>query len=277
MNIIQRLFSPTSSSKSGSWKKEEIVDFTSEALGLSFTIQLFLPPDYRTIRQPLPLLFFNDGQDMEAIRLEHTLQQLYHKNKIRPFIVVAIPAIDRMHTYGTSEVLDYQRRGSRAKAYGQFIAKELLPWLQLQFKVSQQVRAHGFAGFSLGGLSALDIMWHYPTIFGQVGVFSGSLWWRSKAFDPNDPDGNRIMHELMAKGPKKEGLRFWFQAGTADETDDRNNNGVIDAIDDTLDLIKVLRGLGYDEMEYVEVEGGRHEPETWGRVLPQFLRWGFGV
>ncbi|HNE27895.1 MAG TPA: esterase family protein, partial [Saprospiraceae bacterium] len=58
-------------------------------------------------------------------------------------------------------------------------------------------------------------------------------------------------------------------------TEDRNNNGVIDAIDDTLLLIEILRQRGYDDdrVRYYEMEGGEHNPETWGRAMPDFFRW----
>lgn len=258
------------------WTIEAIAAFSSDKVGESFDLQVFLPPNYHKNSQHLPILFLNDGQDAEALALAYRLHLSSQYDTISDFILVAIQAVDRMHTYGTSQVLDYKKRGSRAKAYGAFIVEELLPWLQLQYRISHKAQAHTIAGFSLGGLSALDIVWNYPDIFGQVGVFSGSLWWRSQAFDPADPDAHRIMHDTMAAGPKKEGLRFWFQTGTLDEKEDRNNNGVIDSIDDTLDLIQILRDLKYEAIEYVEVEGGEHNPQTWGRVFPQFLRWGFG-
>jgi enterochelin esterase-like enzyme len=65
-------------------------------------------------------------------------------------------------------------------------------------------------------------------------------------------------------------------AGTEDETADRNNNGIIDAIDDTLTLMQALQEKGKEELKdftYVEVEGGKHEPETWSKVLLDFLKW----
>ena len=109
-------------------------------------------------------------------------------------------------------------------------------------------------------------------------MFSGSLWWRSEVFIPTDPDANRIIHEMIGNGSKKEGIRFWLQTGTNDETDDRNNNGVIDSIDDTLDLIKVLKQIGYENtaIKYVEVEQGEHNPDTWKKVVPDFLQFVYG-
>ena len=151
-----------------------------------------------------------------------------------------------------------------------------MSFLYQNFSVSRQAKDHAFAGFSLGGLSALDIVWNHPDLFGSVGVFSGSLWWRSTDFDPKNPDADRIMHHQIAKGPQRPGLRFWLQTGTHDEEDDRNNNGLIDAIDDTPDLIVELKKLGYQEgrnFTYVEVEEGEHNPGTWGKVMPEFLEW----
>jgi enterochelin esterase-like enzyme len=134
------------------------------------------------------------------------------------------------------------------------------------------------AGFSLGGLSALDIAWQYPQVFSKVGVFSGSLWWRSRAFRPEDPDADRIAHEMIAQGPYRVDMKFWLQTGTLDETADRNNNGIIDSIDDTLDLIAELETVGYRQgadIRYVEMEGGEHNPHTWGEAMPDFLQWVF--
>ncbi len=64
-----------------------------------------------------------------------------------------------------------------------------------------------------------------------------------------------------------------------DETQDRNNNGIIDSIDDTLDLIKDLEAKGYDKTKdifYYEMPNGHHDMPTWGKALPVFLKWAFG-
>jgi iron(III)-enterobactin esterase len=77
----------------------------------------------------------------------------------------------------------------------------------------------------------------------------------------------------------KKGMQFWVEAGTNDETSDRNNNGIIDAIDDTLDLIKELEKKGYkntQDIVYEEVKGGEHNANTWKKIVPNFLIWSFG-
>jgi predicted alpha/beta superfamily hydrolase len=69
---------------------------------------------------------------------------------------------------------------------------------------------------------------------------------------------------------------LWFQAGTRDETADRDGNGVIDAIQDTTELIDELVKKGFrrgEDVVYHELPGGEHHESTWARALPEFLRW----
>ncbi len=144
---------------------------------------------------------------------------------------------------------------------------------------AQSFETTAYAGFSLGGLSALDIAWNYPQYFNKMGVFSGSFWWRSKELDKGYTDADRIAHAMVRESTTKPNLKFWLQTGTNDETADRNNNGIIDSIDDTIDLIKELQAKGFkrpEDIRYLEVVGGSHNPETWAKAMPKFLCWAFG-
>ncbi len=261
----------------GSLEKTAL-SISSEALEREVELDVFVHRPAFSL-QGFSLLLLNDGQDIPALQLEKTLHQLYQEKALAPLLIVGIKAGDRMQEYGTAVQADYAQRGARAKQYTDFILQELLPFLKQNFSLTSSPDRTAFAGFSLGGLSALDIVWNHPTVFHRVGVFSGSLWWRSTPFDESRPDDDLIMHTQIAQGSKHTGLRFWLQTGTHDETSDRNNNGIIDAIDDTLSLIKNLETLGYQQgkdITYVEVEKGEHHPGTWGAVMPDFLKWCFG-
>lgn len=208
---------------------------------------------------------------------ETLFHALIAEKRISPAVAVGIHANERrIREYGTARQADYKGRGDLAGVYTQFVTTELLPDLRRRFRLSPQKEKNILAGFSLGGLSAFDIVWAHPHLFGAAGVFSGSLWWRSADVRPEDPDADRIMHDIVQKTPLVDPeQRFWLQCGTLDETDDRNNNGVIDAIDDTRDLLQELREKGIPEknMRYLEMEGGRHEPATWAQAMPDFLTW----
>lgn len=227
----------------------------------------------------LSLLLLNDGQDLSKMPFASILEALEATNQVEPLLCVGIHAgPERKMEYGTAKVPDFAGRGARAAAYHQFVLEELLPYLHVQYCV-ESFRKTAVAGFSLGGLSALDLVWRYPKIFSLAGVFSGSLWWRSRDLeDGYVEEEDRIMHGLIRKGRYHRGLRFYFTTGSLDETADRNNNGVIDSIDDTMGVIYELKRKGYKDadIEYINYEDGRHDVDTWGRALPRFLLWGWG-
>jgi enterochelin esterase-like enzyme len=256
-------------------------DFPSQTLGNRREITLYLPPGYaQTPNRRYPVLYVNDGQDQEALQLRKTLATLFQRRQIPPIIVVAIPTNeDRLQEYGTAVCPNAQKLGTKAAAYGRFLTAELMPAINQQFRTSQNPADSGIIGASLGGLSAFDIAWNYPELFDAVGVMSGSFWWRAGEDETQISPSQLIAHEMVRQTTAKPNLRLWFQAATQDEASDRDNNGVIDAIQDTLELIDELEKIGYsrgDDVVYVEVLGGRHNYNTWAQVFPHFLRWAFG-
>lgn len=240
----------------------------------------YLPPSSQ-LNGAAGLLLINDGQDMEKMHFPGILHKLYTAGSIQPLLCCAIHAgPDRKQEYGTKAQPDYKHRGAKAGLYNSFILEELLPSLEKEY-ADTGFSEKAFAGFSLGGLSAMDIVWNNPGVFSKAGLFSSSFWWRS--LDQDDPDydddKHRIMHQLVRKGQYSPGLKFFFQCGKLDETRDRNKNGIIDSIDDTLDLISELVAKGYEpekDIKYLEYPDGHHDVFTWGRAMPEFLIWAFG-
>ncbi len=252
----------------------------SKFLKREILYDIILPPNYENISNKLKVLYMNDGQDLIALKIEKSLNKLYSKNEIEPFVLVAIQTNEnRMKEYGTAAMPDYKNRGNLAKNYNDFIINELTKEIESKFKVSTKKEDNYFCGFSLGGLSAIDIVWANPNRFSKVGVFSGSFWWRKKAYEDGYDDHNdRIMHVLVRNRKFKEGQKFWFECGTNDEKDDRNGNGIIDSIDDTQDLILELQNKGYkinQDIIYYEIKNGEHNQKTWSEALPVFLKWLF--
>ncbi|GAB3786255.1 hypothetical protein GCM10028818_49340 [Spirosoma horti] len=253
----------------------------SVPLNRTVHLTIILPPSYQTTKVAYPVLYLNDGQDLPRLHMTGILDSLYQKMAIRPFVLVAIHAGDRIQEYGTAARADYMNRGSKAALYTDFVLTELLPYIKKHYRIRTEPGQSVFAGFSLGGLSAFDIVFHHPERFSRAGVFSGSFWWRSKSTaDGYRDETDRIMHDLVRKGTYHANLKFWFETGTEDETSDRNNNGIIDAIDDTTDLMDELVKKGYQRdqtIRYVELEGGKHNQETWSAIMPDFLTWAFAI
>ncbi|MFT3748029.1 MAG: alpha/beta hydrolase-fold protein [Agriterribacter sp.] len=252
--------------------------FQSAFLKREVKMDFFLPNNI--VEGKTSLLLINDGQDMETLGLAEILSGLYKTNEIEEILCVGIHCgEDRKNEYGTAYIPDFKGRGAKAALYGRFIFRELLPFIHRQTGVTS-FKDKSFAGFSLGGLSAMDIVWNHPTEFVNVGVFSGSLWWRTKALDDGYiEETDRIMHAQIRKGTYYPWLKFFFETGTQDETADRNNNGIIDSIDDTLGLIEELKLKGYSlgkDIVYLELTDGKHDVPTWAKAMPYFLKWGWG-
>jgi pimeloyl-ACP methyl ester carboxylesterase len=264
-------------------------------------VTVYLPPGYAQSTARYPVLYADDGQDMNAVGLQATLARLYGEHAIEPLIVVAVDMLhDRASGYGLSD----RRRGQsvvggskigpiglRAADYSAWLATVLVPYIDANYRTRADVRQRTVMGWSLGALNAFDLAWQYPDVFGKVGAMSPSFWLAGERSDAAAVQRSRLALAMVDRGPKREGLKFWFAAGTAEETNDRDHDGVIDVIDDLDDLVngwqgdglrrRGLRQLGYSttdagaDVTVYLLPGGHHQQASWAKMLPLFLRWGF--
>jgi len=256
---------------------EKLRHVHSPELGDRRTLTVYLPPGYTHDRE-YPLLVAHDGQEMGAWKLTDALMQHHAAGRITP-VVAAIPSNhDRVQEYGTAGRLNVDGLGARAAEFQAFLANTVVPLLRKRYQVSRRPAQNAVMGASLGGLSAFDVAWRRPDVFGVAGIFSGSFWWRTSDASVAEQQASRIVHQVVRESTVKPSLRLWFQAGTRDEDEDRDGNGVIDAIQDTTELIDELVAKGFTrdrDVVYRETPEGRHHPSTWAAELPEFLRWAF--
>ncbi len=226
------------------------------------------------------LLLLNDGQDLEQLRVKKIMDSLNSKKLLQPLVVVAINAFDRMQEYGVAGYPDYQNNGIAAEKYAAFIDDELISFIKKNSGV-RKFNSITIAGCSLGGLSAFDVAWDHADKIDKVGVFSGSFWYRdkdSKDADYSD-DKDRLIINKIRSSRKRPHLKYWFYAGDQEETSDRDKDGIIDVVDDTKDLVDLIKSKNVcppDDIVYTEFREGKHNYETWSAVFPQFLLWADG-
>ncbi|WP_443945429.1 alpha/beta hydrolase [Pedobacter sp. AW1-32] len=250
---------------------------TSSFLKREVQIDLYYPQGILG-NEEIELLLLNDGQDVAKMDFAKILQDAHqHKRNKRLFVAAIKAGANRLMEYGVSGVPDFKGRGAKASLYNDFIVQELMPFIKetVGIPISGKI---AFAGFSLGGLSAFDIVWNNPQIFDAVGVFSGAFWWRKKDLADGYTDADRILHQKIEHIRTKPEMKFWLMTGTEDEQADRNNNMIIDSIDDTIDVVKILLKQGYtrpNQVFYYEKVGGKHDVPTWESVMPAFLKWAF--
>jgi S-formylglutathione hydrolase FrmB len=256
------------------------------------------------------VLYANDGQDMPAVGLQATLARLYREHAIEPVIVVAIDMLsDRASGYGLSDRATSRSLvggsqigpiGIRAQDYSHWVATMLVPYVDAHYRTRRSVRDRTMLGWSLGALNAFNLGWEYPDVFGRVGAFSPSFWLAADRSSAAAIEHTRLVQGMIDRGPIRAGLKVWFAVGTAEETSDRDGNGIIDAINDVQDVIEGYRGpdgfharglkqLGYSvNLDYARhpsrdtdvalflFQGGKHNQAAWKQMLPPFLLWAYG-
>jgi enterochelin esterase-like enzyme len=231
-------------------------------------------------KSEMNLLLLNDGQEINKLRVQEIIDSLYRKKLIQPLLVVGIHAGDRMKEYGVADQPDYENRGDKATNYDAFIDDELYPFAKKKAGV-RKFKSVVIAGCSLGGLSAFDVAWNHPDKIDKVAVFSGSFWWRDKDVKESDysDENNRIMLAKIRSSRKKPHLQYWFYVGAKEEDSDRDKDGIIDAVDDTRDLVSIIKSKNIcspDDIIYTEDPNGKHDWPYWSAQLPGFLVWAFG-
>jgi hypothetical protein len=75
----------------------------------------------------------------------------------------------------------------------QFITDELVPAVRLLFPAD--LPADGLCRLFAWRTKCLDIAWRRSDLFNMVGIFSGSLWWRT--LDKDDPEYQDEQHRIM--------------------------------------------------------------------------------
>ncbi|MEJ7671190.1 MAG: hypothetical protein WKF59_00315 [Chitinophagaceae bacterium] len=74
-------------------------------------------------------------------------------------------------------------------------------------------------------------------------------------------------------------LKYWFYAGRDEEKSDRDKDGITDVVDDTQDLIDLIKSKNVatdNDIVYIEIKQGKHDYASWSKVFPEFLIWAVG-
>jgi enterochelin esterase-like enzyme len=250
----------------------ETIELQSELLKRSVRID-FYHSELKVESGDFTLMLVNDGQDLVTMNFENILAS--HNTQHNLLVAGIHASSDRSQEYGMSAGTNFDGLGAKAGLYERFVVDELLPFIRSRFHYLHFSNV-AFAGFSLGGLSAFDIAWNNPGVFSWAIIFSGSFWWRSvdKQEKSYDPWLHRIMHRQVEDSDRRDGMKFFFSCGDQDEGEDRNRNGVIDSIDDTIDLMRLLIKKDYREGKdffYVQVKNGKHDLKSWSKAWEAYF------
>jgi enterochelin esterase-like enzyme len=143
-------------------------ELVSAALGTKRKIWIYTPASYSpAVRGQYPLLIVMDGESYQTLVPTPTiLDNLIARGAVPPLVAVFVdnPAESRERDLNCNARWD------------EFLAAELVPWVQARYRVARDSRHHVVAGSSLGGLAAACAALRNPRVFGQVIAQSGSFY-----------------------------------------------------------------------------------------------------
>ncbi|HFC12919.1 MAG TPA: esterase family protein [Anaerolineae bacterium] len=123
---------------------------------------LVYKPASQQIGVPPPLLIVQDGSAaLSLIDMPRLLDTLIGRHTSIPLVVAFVPPLDRTNEYQLND------------AYAAFLAEELLPFIQAEYKTDPAPTKNGLLGADLGAVAALHTALRYPNRFGLVAAQSG--------------------------------------------------------------------------------------------------------
>lgn len=142
----------------------------SSHLGYEVNYRVYTPAGYSRLRQ-LPSLYVTDGQDYILYgKMATILDNLIAEQKIRPIIVVFIDSQDPE----TGESLRDEQYIDNPK-YGQFIANELVPWIDTKYYTARTADSRAILGAAEGGYFAAAFALNHTNRFHLIGMQSPAL------------------------------------------------------------------------------------------------------
>ena len=252
----------------------EIRPFASKIFHNTRMLRVWLPPGYKSPEHRndrYPVLYLNDGQNLfdactsifntQEWRADETATELIQSGKIPPLILVGIDNAgkhDRPKEYlpYPDETLRPPTPGVHGKDYPDFLLKEVIPFINREYRTDTAPAKTGLGGSSYGAGIALYTVIAYPGHFGKLLLESPSIY----------ADNYRILRhaDRTRQWPEK----IFLGVGTVNEP-----------IADVEKLRTLFQSFGLrdNRVHVVQQPGAAHNENAWASRFPQALLFLYGT
>lgn len=251
-------------------------EFRSRIFRNTRYLRVWLPPGYDdsdSANNYYPVLYLNDGQNLfEAStafggvewQVDETANRLICAGTVPPLIIVGIDNAgkDRLREYMPQRSMNPMMLRVQGKYYPDFLMKEVMPFIETNYRVTTAPEQTGLGGSSLGALIALYTVIARPERIGKLLIESPSLW---------------VSNRQIIKQSRS--VRIWpdrifLGVGTAEASNPEKSRNVVN---DVRELAAILRRavLSEKRLRVVFQEGATHSESAWAGRFPEALSFLF--
>ena len=240
-------------------------------------LRVWLPPGYDDAGNEgrrYPVLYLNDGQNLfEAAtsftgiewQVDETAERLIREGAVAPMIIVGMDNAtkDRIREYMPYRSMHPVMLRVQGRYYPDFLMKEVMPFVERNYRVTTGPENTGLGGSSLGGLIALFTVMAEPGAIGRLLLESPSLW----------ASGRQAIRESRSVRIWPE--RIFLAVGTEEAGSSEQNRSVVD---DVRELAAVIRRavLSESRLRLIIKDGAGHNEAAWAERFPEAMQFLFG-
>jgi predicted alpha/beta superfamily hydrolase len=218
-------------------------------LNTNRTVRVYLPPSYDNGQRYYSVVYMHDGQnlfeDADAFARPWYVGKMIDKMPIyKQVIVVGIDngGLNRLDEYAPFK---NKRHGGKGKAYMQYIAETLKPFIDSAYRTLVVPQHTWLVGSSMGGLITFYGGLLYPQVFGKLGIISPAFWFNSKILK-QDPVSSLENNRFYVVGSKTE------------------SHTMAETLSQTYYRLKAL-GVTDDRLMVIARDKGGHNEAFWAR------------
>ena len=237
-------------------------------------LRVWLPPGYDDAQNQgryYPVLYLNDGQNLFELstafagvewQVDETADRLIREGAIPPMIIVGLDNTgkDRFREYMPHRSMSPMMLRVQGRHYPDFFMKEVMPFVESNYRVATGPENTGLGGSSLGALIALYTATARPGVIGRLLLESPSLWASNR---------QAIKESRMVRVWPE---RIFLAVGTAEAGNAERSRTVVD---DVRELAAIIRRavLSEKRLRVVIAEGASHTESAWAERFPEALRF----
>ncbi len=258
---------------SGQTGRLSVVDsFKSAVLGNVRELYIYLPPSYdKDATRRYPVLYVQDGKgafflsdwSKESLKLQDAADGLISAGRIEEIIIVGVAngGAERASEYAHWDGIDFGKPvQGRGGEFERFFLNELMPYIELEYRVKPGRDTTGLMGASLGGLLSLNIALSNPERFSKLALQSPYLGWGAgKLFERLDEARLEALRDI----------KLWLDMGSAET----------EFLATARRFIGLLKESGFEQPAdflFHEAPGGIHTEGSWAERADDILLYLYG-